>query len=125
MIPFLIVAFVMVAIALAWVVVPLMRRAASVAPAREAMNVAILRDQLKELDADLARGALTAEQHAEARRERVIARRYVLENEIPLLASCRCRRRLSGRCDISSGASERNEQQRAMREHTPGAWLGT
>src|SRR5436309_629625 len=49
----------MVAIALAWLIVPLMRRRRSTALGREASNVAILRDQLRELDQDLATGAIT------------------------------------------------------------------
>ena len=59
----------MTLIALAWVVVPLLRHQRSTAIAREASNVAILRDQSKELERDLATGALTPGQHDEARRE--------------------------------------------------------
>src|SRR5947199_99946 len=59
----------MVAIALAWLIVPLMRRRRSTALGREASNVAILRDQLRELDQDLASGAITPVQHEQARRE--------------------------------------------------------
>ena len=66
---FLVVAVVMVAAAIAWVLVPLLRPPASKRLARETSNVAILRDQLSELDADLAAGTTTREQYDEARRE--------------------------------------------------------
>lgn len=69
MIPFIITAGVMTAIALAWVVVPLMRHQRTASIAREASNVAILRDQLQELEHDLATGAITRAQHDEARHE--------------------------------------------------------
>lgn len=69
MIAFALVATAMVAVALAWIVVPLARRRGAADVDRDASNAAILRDQVAELDADLARGALTAESHAEARRE--------------------------------------------------------
>ncbi len=70
MIPFAVIAVAMLAIALAWIVVPLLRqRPTGTAPAREASNAAILRDQLRELEADLQSGALSAEAHAQARRE--------------------------------------------------------
>jgi cytochrome c-type biogenesis protein CcmH len=59
----------LVAVALAWVVVPLMRRAPREDVQREASNLAIIRDQLKELDADLAAGVLAPDQHREARAE--------------------------------------------------------
>lgn len=56
--------------ALAFVLPPLLgrRRAGSVVTADET-NVALYRDQLKELDADLAAGTLSPERHEEARRE--------------------------------------------------------
>ncbi len=69
MIAFALVATAMVAVALAWIIVPLARRRGAADVDRDASNAAILRDQLAELDAELARGALTAESHAEARRE--------------------------------------------------------
>jgi cytochrome c-type biogenesis protein CcmH len=68
-IAFALVATAMVAVALAWIIVPLARRRGAADVDRDASNAAILRDQLAELDAELARGALTAESHAEARRE--------------------------------------------------------
>lgn len=69
MIAFALVAAAMVAVALAWVLVPLLRRRAAGDVDRDASNAAILRAELAELDADLARGALAPEKHAEARRE--------------------------------------------------------
>jgi len=66
---FLVVAVVMVAAALAWILVPLLRPKSSAPLAREASNVAILRDQMAELDADLAAGTVSRLQYDEARRE--------------------------------------------------------
>ena len=70
MIAFWIIAALLAAGALAFVLPPLLRRrpAGSAATADET-NVALYRDQLKELDADLAAGTLGPEQHGEARRE--------------------------------------------------------
>jgi len=68
-ITFVILAALMVAAALAWVLVPLLRGHHRAGVVREASNVAILRDQLAELDADLASGTLAAEQYEPARRE--------------------------------------------------------
>ncbi len=59
----------MVALALAWVLWPLLRPTASLAVEHTAANVTIFKDQFADLDADLARGTLSAEQHAESRRE--------------------------------------------------------
>jgi cytochrome c-type biogenesis protein CcmH len=69
----------MVVAAVAWVLVPLLRHRAGGEVDRSASNAAILRDQLRELDADLARGAISAEHHAQARQE---LERRVLE-EVP------------------------------------------
>lgn len=66
---FVVIAAIMVAGALASVLVPLLRRAPSTGIAREASNVALLRDQLAELDADLANGTLPREQYEPARHE--------------------------------------------------------
>jgi cytochrome c-type biogenesis protein CcmH len=68
-IPFVLIAALMIAIALAWVLVPLLRHAKPRGIAREASNVEILRDQLAELDADLGSGAMPRERYEEARRE--------------------------------------------------------
>ncbi|MEP6658057.1 MAG: c-type cytochrome biogenesis protein CcmI [Betaproteobacteria bacterium] len=76
MIGFVAVALAMVAIAIAWVMIPLLRRHHSSGVLSDASNVAVLRDQRQELDADLARGTISSEQHALAQREleqRVIA----------------------------------------------------
>lgn len=76
MILFVVVAIAMVAVAIAWVVVPLLRRRRSTSVMREASNVAVLRDQRRELDADLAHGTVSPEQYELAQREleqRVIA----------------------------------------------------
>ena len=66
--PFVLIAVAMVAIALAWVLVPLLRRGTT-GIAREASNVAILRDQLRELDADLATGTMPRDRYEQAKRE--------------------------------------------------------
>lgn len=69
MIVFVIVAAAMAAIACAWIVVPLVRDRAATDIVREASNVAILRDQLAELDRDVAQGVIAREQYESARRE--------------------------------------------------------
>jgi cytochrome c-type biogenesis protein CcmH len=79
MIGFLVVAAAMVAVAVAWVLVPLLRPHRPASPDPEAANLAVLRDQLAELDADLGRGTLTAERYAQARLE--LERRVLDEGE--------------------------------------------
>src|SRR5580765_252889 len=69
MIVFVSIAAAMVAAALAWILVPLLRATPGAGVAREASNVAILRDQLKELETDLANGTISSEQHGQAREE--------------------------------------------------------
>ncbi len=66
---FVLIAAAMVAAALAWVLVPLLKRGRPGGVAREASNVAILRDQLRELDADLATGTMPRDQYEQAKRE--------------------------------------------------------
>ena len=69
MITFVLLAAAMVAAALAWVLVPLLQRGKPGGVAREASNVAILRDQLRELAADLATGTMPRDQYEQAKRE--------------------------------------------------------
>jgi cytochrome c-type biogenesis protein CcmH len=57
------------ALALLLVLRPYFGRGGREAPSREAMNVSVHRDQLRELDADLASGALAKEDYERARRE--------------------------------------------------------
>lgn len=60
----------LVAAALAFVLVPLLRRSRERrVVTRDAINVSVYRDQLRELDADLAAGAISRENHAEALRD--------------------------------------------------------
>ena len=54
---------------LAWVLRPLLSRKNAEAPSRNAANVAIYRDQLRELEADLAAGTLAREDYERARAE--------------------------------------------------------
>ncbi|HEY7237749.1 MAG TPA: c-type cytochrome biogenesis protein CcmI [Burkholderiales bacterium] len=54
---------------IAWVLRPLLRRGTLAPPSRAAANVAIYRDQLRELDADLAAGTLAREDYERARAE--------------------------------------------------------
>ncbi len=68
-ITFVLIAAVMVAAALACVLVPLLKRRRPGGVAREASNVALLRDQLRELDADLATGTMPRDQYDQAKRE--------------------------------------------------------
>lgn len=55
--------------ALLFVLPPLIVRRERIRASRRESNLAIYRDQLRELDADLAAGTLSAEQHEKARRE--------------------------------------------------------
>jgi cytochrome c-type biogenesis protein CcmH len=66
---FIIIAAAMAAIACAWIVVPLLRGHAAPDVAREASNVAILRDQLAELERDVANGVVAREHYDTVRRE--------------------------------------------------------
>ena len=77
---FLAIAVVLTALALAWVLPPLLRRrprASGVDRARS--NVELLREQLAELDADLAAGTLSPEKYSQARSE--VERRVLEESE--------------------------------------------
>lgn len=85
MITFVVIAALLVVVALAWVLPPLLRGSATAAVDRTQMNLAILRDQLAELDAELARGALSPEQHAESRAE--LERRALDEGAAPAKAT--------------------------------------
>jgi cytochrome c-type biogenesis protein CcmH len=69
MMTFVFVAAAMVAVALAWVLVPLLKRGGREGVALEASNAAILRDQQRELDADLSADVITREQYEESQRE--------------------------------------------------------
>jgi cytochrome c-type biogenesis protein CcmH len=66
---FVLITAAMVAAALAWVLVPLLKRGKPGGVAREASNVAILRDQLRELEADLVTGTMLRDQYEQAKRE--------------------------------------------------------
>lgn len=68
-------------LALAFVLVPLLRWSRrSDAPAREAINLAVYRDQLEELEADLKNGVVSAEQADKSRQE---LQRRMLEDVAP------------------------------------------
>ena len=69
MIAFILIAAAMVATALTWVLVPLLKRRAQQGVDRDRMNVAILSDQMSELNADLDSGTMARDQYDEARRE--------------------------------------------------------
>jgi cytochrome c-type biogenesis protein CcmH len=69
-ITFVLVAALLVAVALAWLLPPLLRReAAADTTDRVQVNLAMLRDQLVDLEAEHARGALPPEQYAESKVE--------------------------------------------------------
>ncbi|HVO90192.1 MAG TPA: c-type cytochrome biogenesis protein CcmI [Casimicrobiaceae bacterium] len=89
MIVFIVVGAIMLAIACAVVLVPLWRQKPADVVDRQASNLSILRDQLAELDADLASGTLSQEQYDQARAE--ISRRAIDEGSdgeaTPLAAS--------------------------------------
>lgn len=75
---FVLIAAILVAVGLAWLLPPLLRREPStLAVERAAANLGILKDQLAELEAERARGAVSAEQYAEAKAE---LERRVLED---------------------------------------------
>jgi cytochrome c-type biogenesis protein CcmH len=76
---FIYLAVLMVAVAMFWVLVPLLGHRKPRGVAREASNVSILRDQLHELDADLANGTMPQAQYDEARRE--LERRVLEESQ--------------------------------------------
>jgi cytochrome c-type biogenesis protein CcmH len=64
-------------VVLAYVLWPLLRAARNTRPSRDTVNVGVYRDQLRELDADLAAGVIGATEHAAARAE---LERRVLED---------------------------------------------
>lgn len=67
---FWIVVAIMIAIALLFVVLPLLGRGqAKAAASRSDLNLSVYRDQLRELDSELAEGALSKEQYQSARSE--------------------------------------------------------
>ena len=75
----------MVTVALAWILWPLLRPTASRSVEHSAANVSIFKDQFADLDSDLARGTLSAEQHAESKSE--LERRLLEEARSPESAS--------------------------------------
>jgi cytochrome c-type biogenesis protein CcmH len=66
---FIIVAALMVAAALAWVLWPLLRPANRKSIEQRAANLTIFKDQFADLDADLRRGSISQDQYGEARAE--------------------------------------------------------
>jgi cytochrome c-type biogenesis protein CcmH len=69
MIAFWAVVAALIAVALLFVIRPLVVKRARSDVARGGANISIYRDQMRELDADLQNGLLSAEQHEKARRE--------------------------------------------------------
>ena len=66
---FVVLGVLLVAGAVLFIVPPLARRTARAGASRDAVNVAVYRDQLRELDADLKAGTLAPDQHDKARAE--------------------------------------------------------
>ena len=66
---FVLLGAVLIAGALLFVVPPLLRRGLRTGATRDAVNVAVYRDQLRELEADLRAGTLAPDQHEKAHRE--------------------------------------------------------
>src|SRR5499427_1517248 len=66
---FAVLGVVLVAGALLFIVLPLARRTARSAESRDAVNAAVYRDQLRELDADVRAGTLAPDQRDKAREE--------------------------------------------------------
>lgn len=77
-------------LALAWVLPPLLRRQRPGDVDHDGTNLALMREQLAELDADLAGGTLSPEQHGEARRE--LERRVLEESATDVPAAPAARR---------------------------------
>jgi cytochrome c-type biogenesis protein CcmH len=72
----------MVAAALSWILVPLLRGAAGAGVTGEASNVAVLRDQLRELETDLRNGTISRENYDLARQD--LERRALDESKNPV-----------------------------------------
>lgn len=66
---FIVITAVLAIAALAFIVVPLLRHSPNAAVSRDAINVAVYRDQLRELEADLRAGTLAQEQYERSRSE--------------------------------------------------------
>ena len=66
---FVVIAVAMVTVALAWLLWPLLRPSGGGSVEHSAANITIFKDQFADLDADLARGTISAEQHAESKSE--------------------------------------------------------
>jgi len=66
---FLVIGALLIAGAVLFIVPPLLSRPSRAGTTRDAVNVAVYRDQLRELEADLRAGTLAADQHEKARRE--------------------------------------------------------
>ncbi|MGB5079836.1 MAG: c-type cytochrome biogenesis protein CcmI [Burkholderiales bacterium] len=66
---FIVVGVLLVAGALLFVLPPLLRRGARSGASRDAVNVAVYRDQLRELEADVRAGTLASDQYEKAKRE--------------------------------------------------------
>src|SRR5258705_8392439 len=78
MMQFIVIAAVMAVVALAWVLPVLLRRRNVAATVQQrASNLAILKDQLAELDQDLAAGTLPQQQYQQARED--LGRRAIEE----------------------------------------------
>lgn len=78
---FVIIAVAMVTVALAWILWPLLRPTAARSVEHAAANVTIFKDQFADLDADLARGTISDEQHTESKSE--LERRLLDEARSP------------------------------------------
>ncbi len=85
MVVFYVLATVMALVAIAFVLWPLLRPSGRARVERQAANVSIYRDQFADLEADLARGTLSSDQHAEARAE--LERRMLEESRQDAAAS--------------------------------------
>ena len=84
---FVVLGALLVAVALLFVVPPLLRRGSGPGTTRDAVNVAVYRDQLRELDADLRAGTLARDQHERARASAMLARIVCVISDSPGTAS--------------------------------------
>jgi cytochrome c-type biogenesis protein CcmH len=84
---FIVIAAVMVAIALAWLLWPLLRTSQRATVERHVANATIYKDQFADLDADLKRGSISEVQHKEAKAE--LERRLLDEARVDVSAAAR------------------------------------
>jgi cytochrome c-type biogenesis protein CcmH len=97
---FLVTAVIMVAVALAWIVPPLLRGGGRARVDRTAVNLGILKDQLAELEADHAKGAIGDEHYAATKAD--LQRRVIEETQAETAAATSPRSGWAGKFSAAS-----------------------